>query len=83
MKTEWSGFGVSPKDLIDKTVRECAYDYYERHKINRHDIKILKINFTEYDNGGLLYEAEIEYDETRLTESELTWAGIYPSQDLR
>jgi len=76
MKIEWSGFGVDPKDLIDKTARECAYDYYERHQISRNDIKILKITHTDYDNGALLYEAEIEYDETKYTEYHLSWAGI-------
>jgi hypothetical protein len=76
MKIEWSGFGVGPKEIIEKSVRECAYDYYERHNISRNDIKILRITHTDIERDGILYEAEIEYDETKLTEDALSWAGI-------
>jgi len=78
MKIEWSGFGIDAKEIIEKSVRHCAYDYYERAKINKNDIKILRIKYLEMDhtNRSILYKAEIEYDETKLTEDILSWAGI-------
>ena len=75
MKTEWSTFGIGPDDIIDKTARECAYEYFERHNIPRTTFKVLQIThcFTEDFFG---YNVELEYDETVLTEDQLAWAGI-------
>lgn len=76
MQIEWSCFGVSPQYLIDNTVRQCAYHYYQRHGIPQQDIRILTIRFFDIHDDIIEYEAEIEYDENKLTEHQLSMAGI-------
>ena len=76
LKTEWGSFAVGGEDVIEKSARECAYDYYERHDIPRDKIKILDIKYHFEDDSAFFYQALIQYDDTQITKEELNWVGI-------